>query len=171
MRKLLLLATLGIGSLIASPAKAQVSVSINIGAQPQWGPTGYNHVDYYYLPDVESYYYVPSRQFIFLSGNRWIRSSRLPSRYRGYDLYGGRKVVINSPRPYMHHSNYRSRYGGHGRPSRIMARNNYRHNDRGRASYHRKDNQRGRDHYKMKNSHKGNQGRGHDHDRGGRGRH
>ncbi|WP_442591653.1 hypothetical protein ACSBL2_10545 [Pedobacter sp. AW31-3R] len=166
MRKLLLLATLGLGVLIAAPAKAQVSVSINIGSQPQWGPTGYNHVDYYYLPEVESYYYVPSRQFIYLNGNRWIRSSRLPSRYRSYDLYHGRKVVINSPKPYLHHSNYRSRYGGYSRPSRVIVRNNYRHDNGRKVVYHGRDNHRGRDNYKVKVVRKGDHGRGHD--KGGR---
>lgn len=40
-------------------AKAQVSLNINIGSQPVWGPTGYDHVDYYYFPDIDAYYYVP----------------------------------------------------------------------------------------------------------------
>jgi len=111
MKKLLLLASLGFAALIASPAKAQVSVNINIGAQPSWGPSGYDYVDYYYLPEVESYYYVPTHTFIYLNGNRWVKTKHLPARYRGYDLHRGRKVVINSPRPYLQHRNYRSQYG------------------------------------------------------------
>ncbi|HQS04855.1 MAG TPA: hypothetical protein PLT16_04385, partial [Daejeonella sp.] len=78
-----------------APVKAQVRVNINLGAQPEWGPTGYNHVDYYYLPDIETYYYVPKRQFIYLENGRWLFMSALPSRYRGYDLNNGYKVVIN----------------------------------------------------------------------------
>lgn len=173
MRKLLLMVGLGIGSLMAAaPAKAQVSLSINIGSQPQWGPRGYDHVDYYYLPEVESYYYVPTRQFIYYSGNRWVHARNLPSRYRGYDLYGGRKVVINSPRPYLHHVNYRSRYGRssyvYSRPARVVVRNNYRYErrdrrDNYRARYERND--RGRnDHGHGKD--RGDHGRGH-----GRGHH
>jgi hypothetical protein len=48
---------------------AQVRVNINIGSQPVWGPVGYDHVDYYYLPDIETYYYVPTRQFVYF--NKW----------------------------------------------------------------------------------------------------
>ncbi|MCX2483921.1 hypothetical protein [Pedobacter sp. MR2016-24] len=176
MKKLLLIATLGIGSLIAAaPAKAQVSLSVNIGTQPQWGPTGYDHVDYYYLPEVESYYYVPTRQFVYYSGNRWVHARNLPSRYRDYDLYRGRKVVINSPRPYLHHNNYRTQYGranyGYSRPARVVVRNNYRGNNYRRESFSRRDNRRGRDQFRAQNN-RGDHGH---HDRGGnkggRGRH
>jgi hypothetical protein len=84
----------------AFSSKAQVSVSVNIGAQPMWGPAGYESADYYYLPDIECYYYVPRRQFVYLSGPNWVFSYNLPARCRGYDLYGGYKVVCNGPRPY-----------------------------------------------------------------------
>src|SRR6476646_8859688 len=89
---------------------AQVSVNINIGSQPNWGPRGYQHVDYYYLPDIESYYYVPSRQFIYLSNGNWVFSASLPSRYRNYDLYRGYKVVVNQPRPYLHYKEHKIKY-------------------------------------------------------------
>lgn len=138
MRKLLLLAAIGFITLAAAPARAQVSLSINIGSQPQWGPRGYNHVDYYYLPDVESYYYVPTRQFVYLSGNRWIHARSLPSRYRGYDLYGGRKVVINSPNPWMRHNSYRTQYvrnNYYARPSRVIVRDRYNRGRYNRESY------------------------------------
>jgi hypothetical protein len=98
--------------------KAQVSVSVNIGAQPMWGPAGYSSVDYYYLPDIECYYYVPRRQFVYLNGPNWEFSYNLPARCRGYDLYSGYKVVCSGPRPYMHfasdrvaYARYRGYYG------------------------------------------------------------
>jgi hypothetical protein len=110
MKKLLLLAAIGITALLASPAKAQVSLSVNIGSQPDWGPSGYNHVDYYYLPEIESYYYGPTRKFIYFSGNHWVHADYLPGRYRSYDLRRGRKIVMNSERPYLQNRNYRSEY-------------------------------------------------------------
>jgi len=110
MKKLIVFAMLGFAALSVMPAKAQVSVNVNIGSQPDWGPRGYNHVDYYYLPEVESYYYVPTRKFIYLSNGNWRHSNNLPSRYRGYNLHNGRKVVINSHRPYLKHNNYKKRY-------------------------------------------------------------
>ncbi|MET1055576.1 MAG: hypothetical protein ABWY16_09730 [Pedobacter sp.] len=132
MKKLLLIAAIGIGSLAAVPAKAQVSLSVNIGLQPDWGPRGYNHVDYYYLPDVDSYYDVPTRQYVYLEGGSWVHRRYLPSRYRGYDLYGGRKIVINSRDPWLRHNDYRTRYvtnyrgGGYrGGRTTVIHRNNY----------------------------------------------
>ena len=31
-------------------AQVKVGFSVNIGTQPEWGPVGYDHVEYYYLP-------------------------------------------------------------------------------------------------------------------------
>ena len=91
-------------------AQVQVSVNVNVGNQPEWGPTGYDRVDYYYLPAIETYYYVPQHQFVYLDGGRWVFAASLPARCSGYDLYGGYKVVINEPRPWLHHDAYRTRY-------------------------------------------------------------
>lgn len=113
MKKLFLLTMLGLASAITLPATAQLNVSINIGSQPQWGPSGYNHVDYYYMPEIESYYYVPTKKFIYYSGNSWVHTRTLPTRYRNYDLYSGPKYVINSPRPYMQHNVYKVKYSKH----------------------------------------------------------
>jgi hypothetical protein len=97
---------------LAAPSKAQISVGIgiNISSQPTWGPTGYDNVQYYYLPDIDCYYYVPQHLFFFQSGGGWISSSNLPPQYGNYDLYGGYKVVINENRPYMHDQDYRAKY-------------------------------------------------------------
>jgi hypothetical protein len=110
MKKIFITLLLAIG-LISFRSSAQVSINVNIGSQPLWGPVGYDHVDYYYLPDIESYYYVPKRQFIYMDNGRWNFSVSLPSRYRGYDLYSGYKVVINSRDAYHNFDNDRVRYG------------------------------------------------------------
>lgn len=75
-----------------------------------WGPIGYDRVDYYYLPAIESYYNVPKKQFVYLNNNNWVFSNELPSRYSGYDLYNGYKVVINSPAPYKYFKNHKVKY-------------------------------------------------------------
>jgi hypothetical protein len=99
---------------------ASAQVSVNIGSQPLWGPVGYNHVDYYYLPDVGAYYSVPKRQFVYLDGPTWVFSNALPTRYSSYDLYHGYKVVLNEPTPYLHDARYHSKYahyrGNKGQP-------------------------------------------------------
>ncbi len=69
-----------------------------------------SRLDYYYLPDIECYYYVPQRQFVYLNGPNWVFSYNLPARCRGYDLYSGYKVVCSGPRPYMHYSDHRVTY-------------------------------------------------------------
>ena len=93
-----------------SEAQVRLNVNVNIGSQPVWGPAGYDYAEYYYLPDIECYYYVPRRQFVYLSGNHWIFSYSLPPPHRNYDLYSGYKVVINEPRPYLHFDRDRDRY-------------------------------------------------------------
>ncbi|MFD2581838.1 hypothetical protein ACFSR6_05000 [Pedobacter vanadiisoli] len=110
MKRLFLIAALMMVSFFSIPAKAQLNVNVNIGSQPLWGPVGYDHVDYYYLPDIESYYYVPKRQFVYLNGNDWVFANSLPSRYSNYDLYSGYKVVVNSPRPYLNFRNDKVKY-------------------------------------------------------------
>lgn len=115
-------------------AQIRFNLNVNIGSQPVWGPAGYDHVDYYYLPDIETYYYVPTHQFIYLSGDRWVFSYNLPPQYRNYDLYSGYKVVMNEPRPYMHFDRDRDRYSRYrGDRSQIIIQNSdeRRYRDRG----------------------------------------
>lgn len=99
--------------LIAGAAQAQISVRFNIGSTPDWGPQGYSDVRYYYLPDVQAYYDIPSSMFIYYEGNSWVRRSYLPSRYRNYDLYRGYKVVMNDyhgSTPYRYYDQHRRNY-------------------------------------------------------------
>lgn len=110
MKRIILLAVFFTTAGLVNHASSQVSVNINIGAQPVWGPVGYNHVDYYYMPDIDVYYNVPQRQYVYLAGNRWIYSSGLPARCGNYDIYRAYKVVINEPRPYLRGDFYRNQY-------------------------------------------------------------
>ncbi len=103
----------GVILFFAYTLQAQVSVNVNIGSPPQWGPVGYTNVNYYYLPDVEAYYDVPSSKFIYYEGGAWIHRTNLPVRYRNYDLYGGYKVVMNDyrgKRPYDHYKQHKIKY-------------------------------------------------------------
>jgi len=111
MKKILLLSTLVAGVLfISKPAAAQVSVSVNVGVQPAWGPAGYDYAENYYLPEVEAYYCVPRRQFVYFDAGNWVYASSLPARCGNYDLYSGYKVVINERSPWMHFNNHRAQY-------------------------------------------------------------
>jgi hypothetical protein len=99
----------------STPASAQVSISFgfNVDRQPIWGPTGYDHVDFYYLPDIDVYYNVPQHRYYYSDRGRWRNSSSLPSRYRGFDLYHSYKVVVNEPTPYLNDQIYRDKYGSY----------------------------------------------------------
>lgn len=101
MKKLAIIFALSIWAFVPQTSNAQISVNFNVGAQPLWGPVGYDRVDYYYLPDIETYYYVPNKQFIYLNNGQWAFSNSLPSRYQSYNLYNGYKVVVNRPKPYL----------------------------------------------------------------------
>jgi hypothetical protein len=132
--KTLKLIALGIILFVSSSVQSQVSVSINIGTPPSWGPVGYSEVEYYYLPDVEAYYDIRATQFIYFGGGRWIRSHYLPRQYRNYDLYSGYKVVLNDyhgARPYTHFRNHKMKYykGYKGRPQRTIGRGHDNHRD------------------------------------------
>ena len=166
--KTIKLIVFGLMLTLACSVQGQLSVRLNLGTPPQWGPSGYDEARYYYLPDIECYYDVPHSMFIYPSGNRWIHSRYLPSRYRNYDLYHGYKVVMNDYRgnaPYsqfrQHRTMYargyrggeqhtmRDRYSDHGRRHiEGPANHGYgRGHDRGHDQGHDRgrDNNRGRD--------------------------
>lgn len=95
-------------------AQIRVSLGVNIGSQPDWGPVGYDHVDYYYLPEIQTYYDVPNHQYVYYDNNVWVCRTYLPARYNNYDIYRGYKVVINERRPWERNNIYRTRYSGYG---------------------------------------------------------
>ncbi|ASU34300.1 hypothetical protein [Mucilaginibacter xinganensis] len=109
----------------SSPSKAQVSVGVHVGI---WTPPpAYASVNYYYLPDVESYYYVPTHQYVYLNGGNWVFRASLPSRYSDYDINSGYKVAINRPRPYRYFYHDRDAYRGHrGERGGTIFRDHYR---------------------------------------------
>ncbi len=122
--KNLLLTTMIVGaSIFGNETKAQLgfSLHVNIGNRPSWGVPGNVNANYYYMPEIDSYYDLSSRQFIYEDEGRWIFASNLPDYYRGYDLNRGYKVVVNEPRPYLRGDYYRQQYRGR--------YDNYRRND------------------------------------------
>jgi len=124
MKALKLIAT-GLGLFLAIALQAQVTVNVNVGTPPAWGPAENTQVTYYYLPDVEAYYDVPSAQFIYYSGGVWVHRKYLPTRYRSYDLYGGYKVIMtdyHGKTPYTHFKEHKMKYakGYHGHPQKTI---------------------------------------------------
>ena len=174
MKKLIFTAVIIFSCLTFKNANSQIhfSVGVNIGSQPDWGPTGYDHAAYYYIPDIDGYYDVSAHQYIYLNNNVWVHRQYLPYRYRNYDLYHGYKVVINDRDPWMRHAVYRERYASYrGRRDQTIIRDSrddrYRNHWRGREDNHWGGDRgnRGGDHHD--NGRHGGDQRGGDHgDRG-----
>ncbi|PKB18415.1 hypothetical protein [Flavobacterium sp. 5] len=162
---------IGLLFLSASSVQSQVSVNVNIGtpppvvvasprvvvaSPPEWGPVGYDNMEYYYLPDIQVYYDIRLSQYIYFGNGSWIRSSRLPSYCRNYNLYNGYKVVLNDYHgnaPYVYFNAHKVKYykGYKGKPQK------------NRGAYH--------EHYDNDNHSNGNYGNHHDdhHDNGNHG--
>lgn len=94
----------------ASTLNAQINLNFNVDKQPIWGPTGYDHVEYYYLPDIETYYSVPQHRYYYYNNGRWRYSSNVPKRYNNFDFYKSYKVVVNEREPWRKHKDYKEKY-------------------------------------------------------------
>jgi hypothetical protein len=112
MRTFILFIALAALSLSLGTAQAQPGANVNILSQPIWGPTGYDHVEYYYFPDIEAYYSVPKARYYVLDGDRWVARKRLPARFADFNVNTSYKAVVNAPTPYLHHPTYRDQYAG-----------------------------------------------------------
>lgn len=117
MKKIAVIAAMFVMGVFITPiGKAQVSVQINIGSQPGWGPTGYDYAPYYYFPDYNFYYDVSRAQYIIPGRNNWTYIKNIPSSYR-FDPYNSYKVVVYRRNPYKNNSadkrNY-AKYKGQG---------------------------------------------------------
>ncbi|MCD0490189.1 hypothetical protein LPB86_18255 [Pedobacter sp. MC2016-14] len=94
MKRLILFALLGIGSLAAMPAKAQVSLNVHIGPRPQ-------PVVYYSNPRpvvVRSVRYYEPRRVQYVRANNYRRPN----------------VVVVKHKHYKHHNNHHRGNNGHG---------------------------------------------------------
>ncbi len=107
MKKYFLLSS----AMLLMNASLEAQITVNV-SRPVWGPVVTTE-EYYYLPDVESYYDINQSQFIYLNKGVWIRSRNLPRRYRNYNLNSGHVVVINDyhgQSPYAHFKNHKIKY-------------------------------------------------------------
>ncbi len=86
-----------------------VTASVNISAQPPWGPAGYDYAPYYYFPDFNFYYDVDRAMFHYYSRGRWIAAKKLPVGYPR-DLYKFYKVVIDVRDPWLYNRRHKSMY-------------------------------------------------------------
>lgn len=125
--------------LFAGSIYSQVAVNVNIGA-PAWGPPVANTVEYYYLPDVHSYYDIRNRQFIYYTNNKWVRAKALPARYKHYDLHKGRTIVLtdyHGPSPFHHYKAHKVKYH-HKHGPKHKGHPGHKHHGKGKGKGHHK---------------------------------
>jgi hypothetical protein len=157
----------------SADAQIRLSLGFNINSQPDWGPVGYDHADYYYMPDIDTYYDVTNHQYVYYQNNSWIHAGSLPARYRNYDLYHGYKVVVNQRSPWLQHSTIRAKYANYrGRSNQQVIRdsrdtryrNHWQGDNRGRGPG---NSDYGHSRGNVNNNDRGNKNdRGNDHDNG-----
>ena len=89
-----------------------ISSKRTVYSNPEWAPTYYDGVRYYYMPDIETYYDLSNQDFIYLDGGQWMFSNTLPTIYSEYDLYNGYAIALDIDvfEPWMHHHFYVSNY-------------------------------------------------------------
>lgn len=96
--------------LFVVPSSAQINIQINIGSQPQWGPSGYDYARYYYMPEYDMYYDVQLGRYAYMDRHGWVLTPILPARFARVDLYRTHKVVINDHQPWLMHKKYHKKY-------------------------------------------------------------
>jgi len=88
---------------------------LEVGVElPSWAPYYDNAelVHYYYLPDIECYYDVRSREFIYMEDGEWMFSRSLPPVYAWFDLENCFVVALDARvmEPWRHFHYYVAHY-------------------------------------------------------------
>ncbi|CAN5194660.1 hypothetical protein BH09BAC6_BH09BAC6_08720 [soil metagenome] len=89
----------------AADAQVRVNLGLNFNSQPAYG-----RASYYYMPDINAYYSVPTREYIYYDNDGWVRANYLPERYGNYDVYHNYRVAVNERNPWFRNQYYQSRY-------------------------------------------------------------
>jgi hypothetical protein len=80
---------------------------------PPYGPYAhYDPYDYYYYPSTGIYFRYSTGYYYYPSGTVWIKTRKLPSRYR-LDHHDRVVIRIDNDRPYEMHHQHQERYHPH----------------------------------------------------------
>ncbi len=130
MKKLAIISAIALSGLLYNTASAQIRIHLGLHFNPrpiyvparvvvQDQPVAYTEPanydgdeDYYYLPDVDSYYSVTDQCYYYNDGSNWVSAAYLPGAYRDFDWRNARRFEVRAPRPFMHNDYYRARYNG-----------------------------------------------------------
>lgn len=97
----------------AAHLDAQVNVNVNLGTPPAWAHGNAVATQYYYLPEINSYYDVPSQQFLYLNNGKWVKAKKLPGKYKKYNLNKGKIIYLSDYRgnaPYNYNKKHKAKY-------------------------------------------------------------
>ncbi|WP_293890408.1 hypothetical protein [Flavobacterium sp.] len=112
--KILMLATLLVMAFNTQAQAVKVDRHYG-GTTPAWAPKAPVKTQYYYLPDIQTYYDVPAKRYIYQQNGSWVRTAALPTRYKGYDLYHGQTVYLTDYKgnaPYKYYHQHKVKYVG-----------------------------------------------------------
>ena len=146
MKTLKLIAT-GIILFAASTSQAQVSINVNLGSpvvvRPTWVPQNHVNVDFYYIPDIQSYYDVNASMYVYMNNGNWCRTRYVPVQYRNYDLHHAHRVALrgyHGNRPYTYYNNHNARnYNNRDNDRRYVEGRRYSNNNRYADNYRSND--------------------------------
>ncbi len=98
-------------STVTVAQKFELNVNLQL---PSWAPyyERTDRVNYYYFPDIECYYDVRNREFIYLEDGEWLFGRSLPRAYSWYDLNDCFIVALDARvyEPWRHSNYYVSHY-------------------------------------------------------------
>ncbi len=103
MKKIWVLSFIIAASFSFQDVQAQVNVSVNLGSNG-------TNPGYYYLPDANAYYHVPTRVYYYSRAGRWTSARYLPGHSRTYNIYKVRHIPVYETRPYLKHRYYEDKY-------------------------------------------------------------
>ncbi len=101
------------GILFISATQAQISVNVNLGTPPAWAPAKSIATQYYFLPEIDSYYDLPTKQFIFPYNGKWLKAKKLPKQYKNYNLRKSKVDNLTDYRgdsPCYDHKKHKNKY-------------------------------------------------------------
>jgi len=101
--------------MFAAGAQAQIettkTTTTTTTTLPDWGVAGADNARYYYIPDIESYYDIRNKNFVYMKDGTWVKTAELPTVYKDVDLYDTYKVVLtDDAEPYADFDKMKVKY-------------------------------------------------------------
>lgn len=110
MKKIALIAAIGLSLFTGFRSEARVNINVQLGAPVMQQSWYANDRDYVYMPDYGVYYNTRRQVYIFPESGRWMTARRLPNRFGNVNYRSVRTVTIRDSRPFDRDNEYRRRY-------------------------------------------------------------